>query len=228
MSANANVALIQAYTQGRASSGWKEEEEALLWEEVRRAREEGRALKSVFDGVAERTGRKPNSIRNYYYARAKENPEQIHHPAFVPFTQEEIWDLLVTVLSEQAKGVSVRACTLKMGEGDTRAMLRYQNKYRALVKNNPPLVREVIRYMRENGMPCADPYECEQTRKAGRPRKEREAEGGRSALAQEVENLLRIAGEVEELKRQVDTLEQVVMELQGLQAQPMNMNGVLA
>ena len=33
--------------------------------------------------------------------------------------------------------MSVRACTMMMGKNDTSKMLKYQNKYRAVIKNNP-------------------------------------------------------------------------------------------
>lgn len=48
--------------------------------------------------------------------------------------------LLETVLHGQAQGMSVRSITMQMGGGDKKAMLRYQNKYRSLVKNNPEAV----------------------------------------------------------------------------------------
>lgn len=168
----------QLYTQQpSARLGWSAEEDALLFEAVRRARTEGAPLKAVFDEVAGHTGRRPNSIRNYYYARVKQGGDasvQIsHNPAFVPFSEEEIKQLLTTVLGAQARGVSVRACTLEMGDGDNRAMLRYQNKYRSLLKSNPALVRRVAQEMREKGLPTYDPYEkAMPSRRAGRPRKQ--------------------------------------------------------
>jgi hypothetical protein len=210
MSSNANTAIIQAFSLEGTRTGWKQEEENLLFEEAAKAQEENRPLKSVFDIVALKTGRKPNSIRNYYYARIKENP-QCHQrsPAFIPFRQEEIWDLLVNVLSEQARGVSVRACTLKMGRGDTKAMLRYQNKYRSLIRTNEPLVREVVRYMKENNMPCIDPYEdlpsgC---RRVGRPRKEDPREISLQTLLGSISQLARLAEEGAQAKARLAELE---------------------
>ncbi|MDL2259222.1 hypothetical protein LJC42_08795 [Eubacteriales bacterium OttesenSCG-928-K08] len=161
-----------------ARLGWSNEEDVILFEQVRAARTKGAPLKSVFDDVAKLTGRKPNSIRNYYYARVKQGgaagEELVHNPAFVPFSAEEIEKLLITVLEAQARGVSVRACTLSMGNGDNRAMLRYQNKYRSLLKSNPALVKRVVQQMREQGLPTYDPYEnsSTHTRRAGRPRKQ--------------------------------------------------------
>ena len=69
----------------------------------------------------------------------------------MPFTEEEIHYLLRTVLSAQANGISVRCCTMSMGGGDNRAMLRYQNKYRALLKNRPALVRQVAEELKAEG-----------------------------------------------------------------------------
>jgi hypothetical protein len=129
----------------------------------------------VFEIVARQTGRKPNSIRNYYYARIKEDEARgkgaLHSCAFVPFSGDEVEMLLRRVLSDQAKGISVRACTLAMGEGDNKAMLRYQNKYRSLIKTNPAMVREIMERMRSEGMQVYDPYKQQSDKKAGRPRK---------------------------------------------------------
>ena len=94
-------------------AGWQNGEEAFLFSEVARGRAAGLPLKAVFERVAAQTGRKPNSIRNYYYARVKESgmaaSEAFHSAAFVPFSEDEMRALLRTVLAEQAKGISVRA-----------------------------------------------------------------------------------------------------------------------
>ncbi len=139
----------------RGRTGWKKEEDTLLFAEIEKSVGRGTPLKSVFEAVAEQTGRKPNSVRNYYYARIKEkdlSTTALHAGAFVPFTEEEIHSLLRTVLSAQANGISVRCCTMSMGGGDNRAMLRYQNKYRALLKNRPALVRQVAEELKAEGV----------------------------------------------------------------------------
>ena len=157
-------------------NGWTREEDELLFAQVESGRQEGAPLKSVFERVAKATGRRPNSIRNYYYARIKEDESQAIHGGqnmpFVPFTQQEIRELLRTVLMAQAQGMSVRACTLKMGGGDNKAMLRYQNKYRSLLKGNPELVRQVIQELAREGISAFDPYApALRPRRPGRPRK---------------------------------------------------------
>ena len=51
-------------------NGWRDEEDTLLFNEIRKVRSEGKPLRAAFDSVAMLTGRKPNSVRNYYYARS--------------------------------------------------------------------------------------------------------------------------------------------------------------
>lgn len=160
---------------GMNRAGWQNGEEAFLFNEVARGRAAGLPLKAVFERVAAETGRKPNSIRNYYYARVKENgaaaSEAFHSAAFVPFSEDEMRALLRTVLTEQAKGVSVRACTLRMGQGDTKTMLRYQNKYRSLIRTNPAFVRKVLAELAEEGIPAFDPYAAESPRRGAKGRR---------------------------------------------------------
>ena len=109
-------------------TGWTQHEQDILFEQAKKARDLGLPLKAAFDQTARLTGRQPNSIRNFYYAKIKE--EGLEAPmgasAFIPFTDEEIRHLLEQVLTLQAQGMSVRSITLKLGQGDRKAMLRYQ------------------------------------------------------------------------------------------------------
>ena len=159
-----------AQPSGRGRAGWTEAEETLLWEQVKRTRQAGEPLKKAFAAMAQQTGRKPNSIRNYYYAKIKEGhylPEE-ERCAFTPFSREEIQMLLETVLHGQAQGMSVRSITMQMGGGDKKAMLRYQNKYRSLVKNNPEAVYAALDRLREKELAGYDPYSQPRVHKAGR------------------------------------------------------------
>ena len=118
------------------------------------------------------TGRKPNSVRNYYYARIKDQEAAQQYgvgcSAFVPFSDDELRQLIRTVLLAQANGMSVRACTLQMGNGDTKSMLRYQNKYRAVLRTRPDIISKVNSELAQDGLPTFDPYENASTSKAGR------------------------------------------------------------
>ena len=159
-----------AWPNSRGKMGWTQSEEDLLYQQICRARETGQPLKQAFESIATLTGRKPNSIRNYYYAKVKEG---LFAPcdarsAFTPFSQEEIDRLLETVLHGQAEGMSVRGITLKMGQGDKKAMLRYQNKYRSMVKHNPDAIYAAIERLKAKGLSSYDPYSQPRVHKAGR------------------------------------------------------------
>ncbi len=197
----------------RGRAGWRPEEEELLFKEIENSESTGKPLKKVFEAVARATGRKPNSIRNFYYARIKEkdlSTSALHAGAFVPFSEEEIRQLLRTVLSAQANGISVRACTMSMGGGDNKAMLRYQNKYRALLKNRPKLVEQVAAELRAEGVEF-DPY--------GRRKYRREKTANRpeDIGGIEVENLMegleRLISDASEAKRREAAAKTVIAEL---------------
>lgn len=136
-------------------SGWQEEEIKLLFEAVQEASQSGRALREVFAEVAESLRRKPNSIRNFYYARMREMPQvQQRKAPFRTFTQEELHFLLRNVLIARGKGESVRACVTRLAQGDRTLMLRYQNKYRSILKNRPELLEAIAQELRAEGKPC--------------------------------------------------------------------------
>lgn len=159
-------------TKNHAHSGWREEETQLLFDTVREANREGLSLREAFARVGERLGRKPNSIRNYYYARVREEPDEgLRKNGFSPFTEEELRWLLRAVLRARAEGVSVRACVTELAEGDRRRMLRYQNKYRSILKGKPELLERAAQELRAEGLPCPDGSSLTQ------PRQERRMHG---------------------------------------------------
>lgn len=139
-------------------SGWSEEENKLLWETADEAQLKGLPLKQVFDRIAEQTGRRPNSIRNYYYAQVRQREgEQTHAPRFVPFAEEEVEALVEQVLRARAEGHSVRSCLQEMSGGSHSLMLRYQNKYRSVLKNRPELIEKIMEKLKEEGVDCPQP-----------------------------------------------------------------------
>ncbi len=158
----------------RTHTGWSRVETEQLFTLAGQAQQSGKPLKAVFDEVAALNGRRPNSVRNYYYAKVKESGDgsYTHQRAFQPFSEESARQLVEQVLTAQAGGESVRSCTLRLANGDDKAMLRYQNKYRALMKNNPALIRQVAQQLKNSGKPSFDPFAVSDGRpKAGRPRK---------------------------------------------------------
>ncbi len=140
---------------GRA--GWQDVETARLFSAVQEANAAGEPLRSVFEALSSDLGRKPNSIRNYYYACLRQQPESIRRaPAFQPFTPEETHELLRQVLMARGQGVSVRACVTGMAQGSHSRMLRYQNKYRTICKAHPEMIQQVCDELRREGLPCPD------------------------------------------------------------------------
>ena len=139
-------------------TGWSESENQLLWETADEAQQQGLPLKAVFEQIAKKTGRRPNSIRNYYYAQVREHENgQPHAARFVPFTHEDVDWLMEQVLTARAEGQSVRACLQKLAGGDHSLMLRYQNKYRAVIKSRPEYVRGIVEKLNAQGVACDAP-----------------------------------------------------------------------
>ena len=181
---------MEQATVARPRAGWNSAEEALLHAAVDRCRAAGEPLKTAFLQAAEQTGRRPNSVRNHYYASGRPDGNA---PAFLPFSEEESLSLLKTVLQARSAGESVRACTLRIAEGDTRRMLRYQNKYRALLKSHPGLVARARQELQEQGGSVFDPY-APSPAGPGRPRKaavERDTDALIRTLCESLSELLR-------------------------------------
>ena len=139
-------------------AGWSDRENKLLWETADEAQQQGLPLKAVFEQIARQTGRRPNSIRNYYYAQVREHDGEAARPArFVPFTQQEVDWLMEQVLVARSEGQSVRSCLQKLSGGDHSLMLRYQNKYRAVIKSRPEYVQQMVDRLKQQGVACETP-----------------------------------------------------------------------
>ena len=137
--------------------GWQQNEIDLLFSAVTEAAQQGRPLRDVFSDVGAALNRRPNSIRNFYYARVRETPGlAIRQTPFQSFSQDEVHQLLRQVLIGRGQGRSVRACVTEMANGDRAGMLRYQNKYRSILKNKPELLMEVAQELRMEGLPCPE------------------------------------------------------------------------
>ncbi len=150
--------MVETITQGGRRAGWSDSEANLLWETADEAQQQGLPLKSVFERIASETGRRPNSIRNYYYAQVQKRLGGDERPArFVPFTEDEVNSLMEEVLRARAKGHSVRSCLQRMADSDHSLMLRYQNKYRSIIKTRPELVSEIVGKLRGEGLDVYPP-----------------------------------------------------------------------
>lgn len=144
--------------------GWQKSEIDALTRRVDEAAKTGESLRSVFDQLGQELGRKPNSIRNFYYAQVRAQGEEGMGRAlpFETFSPDEVEQLVRSVLTARAQGMSVRACVRKLAAGDQTLMLRYQNKYRSTIRTRPELVSRVMAQLREEGVAYVNPYAGEE------------------------------------------------------------------
>ncbi len=144
--------------------GWQKQEIEALERSVEQAEQSGEPLRSVFERMGQELGRRPNSIRNYYYAQVRARQEDGTPRAlpFETFSQEEVEKLMKSVLTARAQGVSVRACVRELAGGDRTRMLRYQNKYRSVIRTRPELVRRLMEELDAEGKPYVSPYDEEE------------------------------------------------------------------
>ena len=78
-------------TTNHPRGGWQKDEIDLLFSAVKEAAQGGKPLRDVFADVGDQLSRKPNSIRNFYYARVRETPELApRQTPFRAFTEEEL------------------------------------------------------------------------------------------------------------------------------------------
>ena len=145
------------HTRHAGRAGWQEAETARLFSAVQEANAVGAPLRSVFEALSNDLGRRPNSIRNYYYSCLRQQPSAAGRaPAFQPFTPEETHELLRQVLIARGEGRSVRACVMALSQGSHSRMLRYQNKYRTILKTRPEMIAQVCEELKAEGLPCPE------------------------------------------------------------------------
>ena len=126
---------------------WNDDETKELFNVVEEFKQKKLPLSKAFYYFANKYNRKPNSVRNYYYKLVKElccNEEKrlalnidigSHNPLKVKnFTDVETKELSTKVKELLNKGYSVRSACCTLANGDAKEMLRLQNKYRNVEK----------------------------------------------------------------------------------------------
>lgn len=140
-------------------------------EEVLRAKEENIPMLRAFEAVAKKSGLKVNTIRNYYYrylhaqlssesqpGRKGEKGSSLRRVAGKSFTEEEVKNLVMSILIAQAQGESVRSCANRLAGGNPKKMLRIQNKYRNVVASQREYVESLMAEMSQKGIKYFNPY----------------------------------------------------------------------
>jgi len=154
---------------------------SLMKEEVGKAKERRIPIIRAFEEIARRSGLKANTIRNYYYRYIHVNEETVklntenifedlgdEESIGRPFTPAETRALMREMLIAQARGESVRGCANRLGKGNKRMLIRFQNKYRSIIARNPEYVENLIKEIEAEGIPCYNPYTRTRVSNAGR------------------------------------------------------------
>ncbi len=132
--------------------GYKEKDVLGLLEFIKN--KNAGTLSEAFTEYAELNGKAKGTVRNLYYALAKKaendadfcqkylNGQKISVSKIVEFTKNEEEELIKSILEQKLKGKSVRKAIIELANGDDKRALRYQNKYRNFIKNNPALIEK--------------------------------------------------------------------------------------
>lgn len=129
-------------------NGYTRREAEELVRTIGEGRRMGKTLTSLFAAYGRTHGRAGGSVRNYYYKLLKTDAaapllegKGLRAETIVPFTEQETDQMLHGILAERKKGCSVRRAIANVCGGDPKKMLRYQNKYRNMLKKQPDVVR---------------------------------------------------------------------------------------
>lgn len=154
------------------NSNWTLSQTVKLFDMCDEAREHGQSLSTAFRRMSELTGRSVNSVRNYYYGQAKTfelvpdvatklgiKSGGVSRERFVPFTDAEVRKLTEYVLSACGEGKSVRRAINELAGGDPKKALRYQNKYRSVLRSHRETVEQVMTDLDARGIKYRNPYE---------------------------------------------------------------------
>lgn len=150
--------------------GFKESDTKELISLVKEAVSENKGLSFAFEKYANMTGRAKGSVRNYYYKTIKkcENDSNLRvklgvsksmYPAFIKeFNLAEEKELLTLILTGVASGKSVRNVVSSLASNSEKLALRYQNKYRNLLRDKKNLVLEVASNIKDKNGNAVNPY----------------------------------------------------------------------
>lgn len=112
-------------------------------------------LTTVFKNFALKHNKSWGTIRNLYYAIIKKAGEDedfkkryltgvdISVNKIDKFTNIEEKELIKSIILERSKTRSTRKAVYNLSGGNDKVALRYQNKFRSAIKNNPTLINEV-------------------------------------------------------------------------------------
>ena len=147
------------------NKGWESSDIKSLFLLVEKCKLNNKNLLLAFKEFSRQTKRSYKSIRNYYYKKLsefKENPELakkigINLDSHITkktnhFSKIETKSLIKEILRQKCLGISVRKACLNISNNNIKDMIRYQNKYRSIIKNNKNLYEECLNELQQSGL----------------------------------------------------------------------------
>ena len=114
-------------------------------------------LSTLFERFGAINGKAKGTVRNLYYALAKKSiadkefcqkylgGKPIKISKIIEFSKQDEKELIKKIIIEKNSGKSVRSVIMGLTNGDAKLALRYQNKYRNVIKNKPQLALEIAK-----------------------------------------------------------------------------------
>jgi len=133
----------------------------------------GKNLSQVFREFSLEFNKSSGTIRNLYYAIARRaKDDEVFKEKYLdgvdfsnkkgkPFSKTDERELIKRIMLEKLNERSTRSAVLKLSGGDSKTALRYQNKFRAVIKNNAPLYKDIANEIEnETGAKIPNIYKC--------------------------------------------------------------------
>ncbi len=185
-----------------------------LADAVRKGKEDGKTLTEIFEEYGAQNGLASGSVRNAYYELVKKsrneafsakylNGERLTAQEVRLFGEEEERTLVKTILLGKRDGRSARSVIFDLAGGDRKLALRFQNKYRNVLRAKPVLIHSLVEEIRAESGAAFDPLLDSSPRFRGTQLKRLQSEI--NALVERISDGVR--AENERLKARVRTLE---------------------
>ena len=126
---------------------WTNAEIKQLFSLVEQYKKQGKPIIDAFYEHAKNYGRQPLSVRNFYYSKVDEissNAQMQNKLAiniklheknnYAKFDERQTQKLLEQIKKRTSEGLSIRKVCLELANGNAKELLRFQNKYREIVK----------------------------------------------------------------------------------------------
>lgn len=136
-------------------STWTQNEIKILFNLVEKHKKENKPIIDAFYEHAKNSTRQPLSVRNFYYAKVDEIKQNqnlqnqlkinigLHEKNnYAKFDERQTQKLLEHIKKRTKQGQSIRSACLELAKGDAKQLLRFQNKYREIIKNQTTILQK--------------------------------------------------------------------------------------